>query len=75
MIPEVTILEDYSGEWAALYIEGQLMEQGHSISAYDLSMALQARGLISFVRTEVEMEDCFPDSIPDEVRQQFGLKQ
>lgn len=46
----VTILKTQDGEWAALYIDGKDVCQGHSIRAQDLALALNALGFeFSFI--------------------------
>ena len=52
--PVVHILSDYEADWQALYVQGELVYESHSISAEDVLDALATRRFLKYVNQEFE---------------------
>lgn len=64
-MPHITILDDYSGEWAGFYIDGQLVTEGHRIREDDVLDTLQKLGILTWESKEASTEDRFPQKLED----------
>lgn len=78
---QVTHIENQDGDWEALYIDGQQIQEGHSVDFRSFMHYLQTYGVILYtqvevVPTEVEFEgetffeytrEAFPTNLPQDL--------
>lgn len=60
------VVEVWTDDWCAVYINGKLVQEGHSINFHDFMYTLVSMGLIeSYDSKEVYTEDNYPEQLSD----------
>jgi len=64
MSRKITVVSDFSGDWAGLYINNELKCEGHSLHFRDIFDALGEE----FEHHEIEIEGSLPNNLPSELQ-------
>ena len=62
----ITVLESPAGDWQALYVDGELVQQGHSIPLDDIIELFVDEYGIEYCRMDMEAEEFFRNT-PGEI--------
>ena len=68
----VTLVSNASGDWEALYVDGKLITEGHSVTARDVAEALGAK--VAEVETTDAWMEKHSNPLPNDIGDVRGRK-